>query len=102
MKTSIGVPSFLAALTAALFLAPDAPAQSGWRSAKVQYDADGRLFYPADAGGNRIPDYSHAGYKGGGVPLPAVPVVLTISPVAGDNTASIQAAIDQVGNMPVQ
>ena len=90
----------LAAL--ALLIAGSAPAHADWRSAKVQYDASGRLFYPADASGNRIPDYSHAGYKGGGVPLPSVPVVLTISPVAGDNTASIQAAVDQVGSMPVQ
>ena len=90
----------LAAL--ALLIAGSAPAHGDWRSTKVQYDANGRLFYPADASGNRIPDYSHAGYKGGGVPLPSVPVVLTISPVAGDNTASIQAAIDQVGTMPVQ
>jgi hypothetical protein len=31
-----------------------------------------------------------------------VPVRVTISPVAGDDTASIQAAIDQVGNLPIQ
>ncbi len=73
-----------------------------WNSSKVQYDANGRLTYPADAGGNRIPDFSNAGYKGGGVPLPTVPVRVTISPVAGDDTASIQAAIDQVGAMAVQ
>lgn len=73
-----------------------------WESAKVRYDRKGRLFYPADANGNRIPDYSHAGYKGGGVPLPAVPVVLTISPAEGDDTASIQAAIDRAGTLPVQ
>lgn len=73
-----------------------------WTSSKVQYDANGRLTYPADASGNRIPDYSHAGYKGGGVALPTIPVRVTISPVSGDDTASIQAAIDQVGNMAVQ
>src|SRR5512134_3538887 len=73
-----------------------------WTSSMVQLDAQGRLSYPADANGNRIPDYSHAGYKGGGVPLPAVPVVRTVSPVSGDDTANIQAAIDQVGTLPVQ
>ena len=87
-----------AAVALALLAAGIAPAQEAWRSSKVQYDASGRLFYPADASGNRIPDYSHAGYKGGGVPLPTVPVVLTLSPVAGDNTAHIQAAIDEVGD----
>jgi len=73
-----------------------------WTSSKVQYDGNGRLTYPADTAGNRIPDFSNAGYKGGGVPLPTVPVRVTIAPVAGDDTASIQAAIDQVGAMPVQ
>lgn len=73
-----------------------------WNSSKVQYDANGRLTYPADGSGNRIPDFSNAGYKGGGVPLPTVPVRVTISPVSGDDTASIQAAIDQVGAMAVQ
>jgi hypothetical protein len=103
METSIGVRSLSAAMAAlALSMAGSAAAQTAWTSTKVQYDANGRLFYPADGDGNRIPDYSHAGYKGGGVPLPAVPVVLTLSPVAGDNTAAIQAAIDAVGNLPVQ
>jgi hypothetical protein len=88
------------ALFAALALLMALPVHA-WNSAKVQY-VNGRLTYPADANGNRIPDYSHAGYKGGGVPLPTVPVVHTISPVAGDDTASIQAAIDLVGAMPVQ
>ena len=32
--------------------------------------ADGKLVYVADSLGNRIPDFSNAGYKGGGVPLP--------------------------------
>src|SRR5712672_2603140 len=77
-------------------------AQADWTSARVQFDANGRLVYPADAQDNRIPDYSNAGYRGGGVPLPTVPVVLTISPIAGDNTANIQAAIDAVGAMAVQ
>lgn len=91
----------MTATVLAVFMAAPTPAHA-WESAKVRYDNNGRLFYPADANGNRIPDYSHAGYKGGGVPLPAVPVVLTLSPVPGDNTASIQAAIDQVGTLPVQ
>ena len=89
----------LAACAAFAFLVTSA---SAWISSKVQTDANGRLTYPADANGNRIPDFSHAGYKGGGVALPTVPVRVTISPVSGDDTASIQAALDQVGNMPLQ
>lgn len=48
---------------------------------------------------NVIPDFSHAGYKKGGVPLPDVPVQFTLTPTAGDNRAAIQAAIDQVEAM---
>jgi hypothetical protein len=68
-----------------------------WQSTIVRYDSLGRLDYIPDAAGNRIPDFSHAGYKGGGIAIPTIPVVQTISPVAGDNTAHIQAAINQVG-----
>jgi hypothetical protein len=51
-----------------------------WTSSQVQLDAQGRLSYPADASGNRIPDFSHAGYKGGGVPLPTnIPIVRTLT-----------------------
>jgi hypothetical protein len=45
---------------------------------------------------NRVPDFSHAGYKGGGVMLPVLPVKKTITPVNGDCRALIQAAIDEV------
>src|SRR5688500_7945022 len=59
---------------------------------------DGKLVYERDAQGNTIPDFSYAGYKGGGVRLPTVPVRETIWPVAGDNTAHVQAAIDKVSS----
>jgi len=74
----------------------------GWQSTRVQTNAEGRLTYPADAAGNRIPDFSHAGYRGGGVPLPVVPVVRSLSPTTGDQTSRIQAALDQVASLPVQ
>lgn len=45
---------------------------------------------------NRIPDFSFAGYRGGGVAIPTVAVVKTITPVVGDCRALIQAAIDEV------
>ena len=63
--------------------------------------ADGRLVYVPDDQGNSIIDSSHAGYGGGGVPIPAVPVKETIWPVAGDNTANVQAAIDKVSALPL-
>jgi len=61
----------------------------------------GCMEYIADEENNYIPDFSHAGYKGGGVTLPDVPTVLTLEAIAGDNTAAIQAAIDSIAQMPV-
>ena len=79
---------------------------ANWTSSKTPYNgATGRLTYPADAEQNRIPDFSNAGYQGGGVPLPAnVTVQKTIfSPSGGpDDTKLIQDAIDYVGAMPIQ
>jgi hypothetical protein len=63
--------------------------------------ADKKLHYGIDGRGNRIMDFSHAGYKGGGVSLPSVKVARTLSAVAGDNTSRIQAAIDEVSRLPV-
>lgn len=48
---------------------------------------------------NVLPDFSFAGYKRGGVPLPAVEVAMTLSPVEGDNSVQIQEAIDKIGQM---
>ncbi|WP_433022041.1 hypothetical protein [Kribbella sp. CA-294648] len=74
------------------------PKTSGlWQSKLVRYDAKYRLVYTADAEGNRIPDFSHAGYKNGDSPIPHVRTVKRVEPVKGDNTAHLQAAIDQVG-----
>ncbi len=61
---------------------------------------DGRLVYVADSLGNKIPDFSNAGYKGGGVPVPYVANKETVWPVPEDNSASIQAAIDKVSALP--
>ena len=60
----------------------------------------GRLVYVPDEQGNTIHDASHAGYRGGGVAIPTVPVRETMWPVAGDNTRHIQAAIDRVSARP--
>jgi len=62
----------------------------------VHYDKHGRLQYATDPQGNRIMDYSTAGYEGGGVALPHVPARATVKPSGGDDTAAIQAAIDTV------
>jgi len=57
---------------------------------------DGKLVYIADSLGNKIPDFSNAGYKGGGVSIPYVAIKKIVWPVAGDNATNIQAAIDSV------
>lgn len=57
---------------------------------------DGSLVYAADEHGNTIPDFSNAGYGGGGAALPYVPVKETLWPVEGDNAMRIQEAIDTV------
>ncbi|WP_442483306.1 dockerin type I domain-containing protein [Aeoliella sp. SH292] len=63
--------------------------------------------YTLDARGDRIMDFSGVGYKGGAVPLPNYQQVVSsnrivqVSPLAGDNLASIQAAITTVQSMPL-
>ena len=61
---------------------------------------DGKLVYVADSLGNRIPDFSNAGYKGGGVVIPYVPVKATVWPVPANNSDNIQAAIDREAALP--
>jgi hypothetical protein len=67
---------------------------------RVYPGGDGKLVYVPDEQGNTIHDASHAGYRGGGVAIPTVPVRETIWPVVGDNTEHIQAAIDKVSSRP--
>lgn len=62
---------------------------------------DGKLVYVPDSLGNKIPDFSNAGYKGGGVALPLVPVKETVWPLAGNNADHVQAAIDRVSALPL-
>jgi hypothetical protein len=66
----------------------------------VRKGTDGRLVYKADEKGNVIPDFSHAGYRGGGVKLPDVPVKITLQQgLEGDDTERIQAALDRLAKM---
>ena len=66
------------------------------QSAHVFMGEHGRLVYVPYENGDRIPDFSFAGYGGGGVALPTVAAAVTVSPIRGDDGASIQAAIDRV------
>src|SRR6516225_4136618 len=76
-------------------------------SSRVYPGPDGNLIYQPDARGNRIEDFSMVGYQTGIVPLPdtaggvSVPIQASLDPSAGDQTARIQSAIDQVSQLPM-
>jgi hypothetical protein len=55
---------------------------------------DHRLHCLPDSRGNSIMDFSFAGYRGGGMPLPSAVPSQRLQPAPGDNTARIQAALD--------
>lgn len=90
MRWLLGVVLMLGAV-----LAADAPACK-----LVHPGADGKLVYLADEQGDTLPDFSNCGYRGGGVELPRAEVRANLSPVGGDETARIQAALDTVAKLP--
>jgi hypothetical protein len=72
------------------------------RSEWVDRGPDRRLVYKTTPGGDRIMDFSHAGYMGGGVAIPTVKVKRTVKPSGGaDDAGVIQAAIDEVSALPL-
>lgn len=73
------------------------PAESRW----VRTDGKGKLTYATLEKGDRILDFSYAGYGGGGVVIPSPSVTHSLSPVPGDNTDNIQQAIDEVSKRPL-
>jgi hypothetical protein len=75
---------------------------AGSKDPWVAIDSSGKLVYRTLPHGDRILDFSYAGYMAGGVPLPHVPVALNLSPSGGDDTAAIQHAIDEVSVMPLK
>jgi hypothetical protein len=67
----------------------------------VKVGADGKLVYKTTPQGDRILDFSHAGYMGGGVALPEIAPKVAVKPSGkADDTAAIQDAIDQVSALP--
>jgi hypothetical protein len=59
----------------------------------------GKLVYAADSLGNRVPDFSYAGYMAAAQPIPDVPVRVVVSLKKGDARFRIQSALDYVANM---
>lgn len=74
-----------------------AQAKSQW----VYINDQGTLHYKTLPQGDRIMDFSYAGYMGGGVALPSPETKITLNATNGDNTDAIQAAIDKVAQMPL-
>ncbi|MCX2484386.1 DUF6298 domain-containing protein [Pedobacter sp. MR2016-24] len=64
-------------------------------------DKNGRMAYTPDAQGNRVPDFSFAGYMAGerAIPMAAVKVLVPVK--AGDATVRIQSAINYVSRLPI-
>lgn len=80
--------------------APAPRPQSEW----ARIGDDMRLAYRTTERGDRIMDFSHAGYRGGGVALPNVSVKKKVAPSGKDgtdDTDAIQSAIDAVSAMPL-
>ncbi|WP_345953453.1 DUF6298 domain-containing protein [Mucilaginibacter sp. PAMB04168] len=67
----------------------------------VAADKSGKLVYAVDAKGDRIPDYSYAGYKASEQAIPDVAVKVVVPVKAGDATLRIQAALDYVASLPI-
>lgn len=96
-----------AAFASAVFLLPALPSsaesQEDSRPASqwVHPNERGQLVYERLPGGDRIMDFSTAGYMGGGVAIPDVPVKQTLKPSGDDDSAAIQAALDEVAKLPL-
>ena len=82
-----------------LFISVYSFSQSEW----ISLDSDNKLIYKTTEKGDKILDYSYAGYKGGGVELPDVLVRKSVNLISGvsDYSDIIQSAIDEVSSMPL-
>jgi hypothetical protein len=91
----------LTVLITILFMSISAIAADRPASEWVRRGDDGKLAYKTTPTGDRIMDFSHAGYRGGGVALPEVAVKRTVKPSGGeDDTKIIQRALDEVAKLP--
>lgn len=61
---------------------------------------EGKLQYSPDTSGNRIPDFSYAGYMAGEKAIPDVAIKVVVPVKSGDATLRIQAALDYVASLP--
>jgi hypothetical protein len=88
--------TFLQRLGAAILLSGIASAALAATSEWAYFDSSGQLAYKTLPSGERIMDFSHAGYMGGGVAIPTPPVKRTVKPSGGDDSTAIQNALNEV------
>jgi len=69
-------------------------------SSWVKIDKDNKLSYYKDSVGNRIPDFTAVGYRGGTAAFPAGRLVATLSPSGVDDTYRLQQLVDSVSDLP--
>jgi len=62
---------------------------------------EGKLGYTADTLGNRIPDFSYAGYAAGEKAIPNAIIKVVVPVKDGDATLRIQSAINDVAKLPI-
>lgn len=63
--------------------------------------SNGKLAYTPDALGNRIPDFSYAGYMAGEQAIPTAVVKVVVPVTEGDATLRIQSAINYIAKLPI-
>jgi hypothetical protein len=90
----------LAQVVFLLAVAGSAAAAEPPRKRFVAPGPDGKLVYDLDARGNRVPNFSHCGYGGGGVAVPTAPARVVVPAKAGDSTTRIRIALGYVGGLP--
>ena len=92
---------FLVVAICLLVLSPSITIDAASKVQWIQFK-NGHLFYGTDQFGNRIPDFSTAGYEGGAGAIPGIPVRSTLDPLPdGDDTPRIQQAIDALASQPL-
>jgi len=87
---------FLIALAAGTAVAQASQWVFAGSDGKLQYKILPNPDNPSTTYGDHVMDFSWAGYMGGGVSLPTVPVKQNVGPSGGDDTSAVQAAINAV------
>jgi hypothetical protein len=84
----------------ALLIAATAPiSRAESRSRWAYLDSSGKLAYQSLPTGDKIMDFSYAGYEAAAAAIPEVSMRLDVSPTGDDDSTNIQHAIDLVSRM---